>query len=148
MKNSITRRTMKATFLTLAVVSLAVLGLARRAPAAAPPNLQGQYLVTGDGESTAYQHDNPTYPRRFIAVWDFDGKGGITGFTTASRGGQIGIDESLNGTYVTDSATTAVVSLVTPGSNNWRVYFTHDLQEGAAIRIDEGNIATRTLKKR
>jgi len=147
MKSHITRRTLKATFLTLVVMSLAVLGLARRAPAGDGPTLQGDYLLTGEAERTAYQHDDATYPRRFVAVWNFDGNGGLTGFSTRSRGGQIEVDEPVNGTYILDSPSTAV-AVTSEGAATWRIVFTHDLQEGAALRIDEGHIATRTLKKR
>jgi hypothetical protein len=151
MKSRTPRRTMKATFLILVVVSLAMLGLARRAPAGAAHyregNLEGEYLSTHEAENTAYGHDDPTYPRRIISVYSFDGQGGITGVTTRSFGGQITLDRPVNGTYIMDSPNTAFLDF--PESQaQFRVYFTHDLSEGVALNITEGSIALRTLKKR
>ncbi len=51
--------------------------------------LQGDYLVTSAAQARFDQSDDPTFPRVSAGVNTFDGEGHMSGFNTASQGGQI-----------------------------------------------------------
>ncbi len=114
--------------------------------------LQGEYLVTGGAEPRLEQRDDDSYPRRIVAVYNFDGEGGLTGFTIQNRGGRIN-RANLSGTYIMDSER-CVATLTFAAGPQWDIIIMRDGSEGAAIRVDtdeEGrtpNIGTRYLKKR
>ena len=107
--------------------------------------LQGDYLVTGVAQARVDQSDDPTFPRVSLAVHIFDGNGGLTGFTTMSHGGQIIENPNLQATYTLDSNCTG--SLTFPEAR-WRIVVTRDGREGAYIRVDDGTIATRSIRTR
>ena len=108
--------------------------------------LQGDYLVTGAAEARVDQRDDPTYPRRVMAVWNFDGQGNMSAFNTVSLGGEIRRD-SVNATYTVDSDR-CTATLTFEGGGHFDLFITRDGSEGAAIRVDDGFIATRSIKKR
>lgn len=141
----------------LAVGSLFVPGLVHHAQAqeCSVATLQGEYLVTGGWEPRLDQRDDPAFPERIVAVWNFDGEGGLTGFTIRNRGGEI-IRDDLNATYTMDAD--RCVATVTFGAPVvtavWDAVMARDGSEGAAIEVQRGpepgnaNIGTRYLKKR
>lgn len=114
--------------------------------------LQGEYLVSGGAVARSDQPDADTYPRANLALWTFDGKGGLTSFAIQNFGGEIRRAEDT-GTYTVDSAR-CIVSATFPPSV-FEIIFTRDFQEGSSLRVDlnengraTGGIASRQLKKR
>ena len=108
--------------------------------------LQGEYLVTGRADARSDEPD-PTYPRVAIGVWTFDGKGGVTGFNTQSAGGVISRG-SFSGTYAFDPSNCTSTLELGMKPAHWDLFMTAEGSEGAAVRTDNGNIATRYIKKR
>jgi hypothetical protein len=108
--------------------------------------LQGEYLITGRADTRSDVPD-PTYPRVSIGVWNFDGEGGVTGFNTQSQGGVI-TRGSFTGTYAFDSSNCTATLELGMEPAHWDLFVTGDGSEGAAVRTDAGNIATRYIKRR
>jgi hypothetical protein len=146
------------TLLTLVVAGLFVVGLvahkqailgvvpsAQAGQGCSVATLQGDYLVTGEAMARIDQREDPTFPRVVLAVHIFDGKGGVTGFTTLSRGGDI-VENPVQSTHTLDSDCTGL--LTSEDGSRWRIVVTRDGREGAYIRIDPGAIATRHIRKR
>jgi len=91
--------------LGLVIAGIFALGLAPKAQAqekCSVATLNGEYLVTGGAEARLDQRDDDSFPRRIVAVWNFDGQGGLTGFTIQNQGGRIN-RANLIGTYTMDS---------------------------------------------
>jgi len=116
--------------------------------------LQGEYLVTGGAVAPLDQRDDPTFPRTAVDVWNFDGQGGLSGFTRQNQGGRISGGDFTPGVPTYDMDPERCVATVTFGGGaQWVMVITRDGSEGAGIRVDtddEGraNIATRFMKKR
>ncbi len=108
--------------------------------------LQGEYLVTGRADARSDVPD-PTYPRVAIAVWTFDGEGGVTGFNTQSHGGVISRG-SFSGTFAFDPSNCTATLELGMEPAHWDLFMTANGSEGAAVRTDNANIATRYIKKR
>lgn len=113
--------------------------------------LKGEYMFTGAAEARLDQRDDPTYPRRSVGVWTFDGNGGMTGFNVQNNGGRIARAE-LTGAYVMDSER-CLATLALGAVQRWEIVVARDGSEGIAVRVDVneqdlGTIATRFLKKR
>ncbi len=140
--------------LWLVIAGIFALGLAPKAQAqekCSVATLNGEYLVTGGAEARLDQRDDPSFPRRNVAVWNFDGQGGLTGFRIQNAGGRIS-RRDLNATYTMDSDR-CVATLTFDTGTRWEIFITRDGSEGAAIRVDtdeEGraDMGTRYLKKR
>jgi len=142
--------------LGLVIAGIFALGLAPKAQAqekCSVATLNGEYLVTGGAEARLDQRDEDSFPRRIVAVWNFDGQGGLTGFTIQNQGGRINRNNNLNGTYTMDSDR-CVATLTFSNGPQWDIIITRDGSEGAAIRVDpetedgRASIGTRFLKKR
>ena len=113
--------------------------------------LEGEYLATGEVEARLDQRDDPSFPRRQIEVWTFDGTGNLSRFGTFNVGGRVS-RMTGTGTYTVDSDR-CVATVTYPSGAQWDLYITRDGREGAAIRVDEDAegrafIATHTIKKR
>ncbi len=142
--------------LGLVIAGIFALGLAPKAQAqekCSVATLNGEYLGTGGAEARFDQRDNPSFPRRIVSVWTFDGKGGLTGFTINNFGGEIRRSD-LNGTYTMDSDRCVATATFAIGAGvTFDIVVTRDGSEGVALRVDtdeEGRaeIATRHIKKR
>ena len=116
--------------------------------------LQDEYLVTGAAEARLDQLGDPSFPRRVIEVWNFNGAGNISTFFTLNNGGTI-VRGTGMATYTVDpDRCTATVTFA--AGIQFELFLTRDGREGAAIRVDtigdpEGRaavIATRYIKKR
>ncbi len=137
--------------MTLVVASIFVLGLVGNVQAqeqCSLATLQGDYLVTGRSDPPGYDHAAGGFPASFIAVWIFD-EGNISGFNTQSLGGLIR-RLPVNGTYELDPDRDCAYTLTFGVAQvaYWDLFVTRDGSEGAALRTDDGFIATRYIKKR
>ena len=56
--------------------------------------LYGSYLVTGTGDATDDLAQHLNFPLKTIAIWNFDGRGNMSGIATSSRGGMIKLPAS------------------------------------------------------
>ena len=125
--------------LTLVIAGMSGLGFAHEVQAqekCSLATLQGEYLVTGGAEARLDQRDSDRLPVRIVAVWNFDGAGGLTGFTIQNLGGVINRNDNLNATYTMDSERCVATLTFTPGAAQWEIGITRDGSEGAAIRVD------------
>ena len=134
--------------MTLLIASMCVLGVLPKVEAqeeCSVATLQGDYLLTGGAQARIDQSDDPTFPRVTLGVHTFDGAGNLSGFNTMSHGGQI-LRNTVAATYTLNSDCTGTITF--PAINaNWEIVVTRDGREGAYIRVDEGTIATRSIKK-
>ncbi len=116
--------------------------------------LQGEYLVTGAAEARFDQRDDPSFPRTAVDVWNFDGQGGLSGFTRQNQGGRISGGDFTPGVPTYDMDPERCVATLALGAvQQWEIVIARDGSEGAAIRVDEDPegravIATRFMKKR
>jgi len=145
------------TVLTLVVASLFVLGLVRQDQAGLVPavqaegecsvaTLQGDYLLTGTADfAPRGTEDATTYPRIQVGVHTFDGKGEISGVVTQIQGGDI-VRQTPMGTYTLDSDCRGTLTFPMAQAN-WEIVVTRDGQEGEYIRVDQGHIARRSIRK-
>jgi hypothetical protein len=114
--------------------------------------LQGDYLVYGTAEARLDQQDDPSFPRRQIEIWNFDGVGSLSGLITVNAGGRVSRDTPTSAIYAVDPD--VCVALVTFGSGaQWEVFITRDGREGAGIRVDPDQngqtiLGSRYLKRR
>jgi hypothetical protein len=107
--------------------------------------LRGSYLVAGRGEAPIGEQ-NANFPTVTIAVWNFDGRGNMSGFGTASAGGTITRRLPLTATYTLDSDCTGTFQF---GSGaGWELFVTFDGSEGETLNLNTGSIATRSFKRR
>jgi hypothetical protein len=107
--------------------------------------LRGSYLVTGRGEAPIGDQ-NANFPTVTIAVWNFDGRGNMSGFGTASAGGTITRRLPLTATYTLDSDCTGTFQF---GSGaGWELFVTSDGSEGETLNLNTGSIGTRSFKRR
>jgi hypothetical protein len=82
-----------------------------------------------------------------LAVWNFDREGNVSGFATSSAGGVILRRAPVTATYTLDSDCTGPLTFEAAQAH-WDIVVTRDGREGAYIRVDDGTIATRYIKKR
>jgi len=129
------------------VVFAILIGLATTALGQNEPNGGGCDLtsLTGDYLMTARAENVDQGINVFVGVQTFDGKGNHTIRQTASRNGVIESWHFIVGNYTVDLDCTGTVTL---GTSRWNLVITRDGKEGAYIRIDDGTIATRSIKKR
>ena len=102
-------------------------------------SLNGDYLMTARAENVD-QGINV-----FVGVQTFDGKGNHSIRQTASRNGVIESWHIIVGKYSVEPDCTGTLTL---GESRWNLVITRDGKEGAYIRIDDGTIATRSIKRR
>ena len=108
--------------------------------------LQGDYLLTGRADAPNASHEDPTYPRVFVGVHTFDGAGNMSGFNTQSQGGVIRQRVPVEATYTLDADCTGTITI--PAANaEWEIVVTRDGREGEYIRVDQGHIARRSIRK-
>ena len=145
----------KAKVIVLLGATLFVLGMAKQGRAqesCSEATLQGEYLVYGTAEARADQQGDPSYPRRQIEVWNFDGVGSVSGFLTVNAGGRVSRDVPSSATYTVDPDRCAALVTFASGAQ-WEVFITRDGTEGASIRVDPDQngrtiLGSRYLKKR
>jgi len=89
--------------------------------------LYGDYLFTGRADAPAYAHTTGL-PSVFAGVFTFDGESKMSGVSSQSRGECTG-------------------TITFSGGEKFDLFIARDGTEGNFIRVDEGNIATRTIKK-
>jgi hypothetical protein len=160
------KRTLTLLFAVGVVASLFVLGLVTNKQAVmglvpkvhaqegcSLATLQGEYLVTGAAVPRLDQRDDPSFPRRIIEVYNFDGAGRGSSFFTLNNGGQVmrgsGTD---NLTYTVDSDR-CTATLTFANGVQFELFIARDGSQGEGIRVDEDDtgravIATRSIKKR
>ncbi len=148
------KRNIKSIIFVAFLASMLFLGILPKAQAqeCSLATLQGEYLVTGGAEARFDQRDDPSFPRRAIAVWTFDGNGGFTTFGIQSSGG-VTVRSNLMGTYTMDSERCVATLTFAVGGAQFDTVITRDGSEGAAIRVDADEqgrtiIGTRFMKKR
>ncbi len=149
------KRNFKSIIFVIFLASMFVLGILPKAQAqevCSEATLLGEYLVTGGNEARLEEREDPRYPLVAVAVWNFDGEGGFTGFNIQNRGGQI-FRNNLNGTYIMDSERCVATLTFAVGGAQFDTVITRDGSEGAAIRVDADEqgrtiIGTRFMKKR
>jgi hypothetical protein len=107
--------------------------------------LEGDYLLTGRADSPNGQLLD-TYPRIFVGIFRFDGKGGVQRVHTQSFAGVVTSRSQATLTYTLDSDCTG--TLTGAAGDHWDLYANRNGKEGATIRIDDGNMATRYFTKR
>ena len=79
-------------------------------------------------------------------VFTLDGEGKMSGVSSQSRGGAIVVRKNVAATYTTlDSECMGTITF--SGGEKFDLFIARDRNEGNFIRIDDGNIATRTIKK-
>jgi len=141
--------------------SLLLIFMALGVSAAAAPQLQctnatlaGRYIFEGHGFIEPIE---PGVERLHYGYFVFDGRGGLTGRQSSSRGGRIGREE-LAGTYAlgADCAGTlnfhhvkrpGIESYGTDVETHWDIYVTGSGRKGHMIRTDPGAMAVRTFEK-
>jgi len=106
--------------------------------------LYGDYLFTGRADAPAYAHTTGL-PSVFAGVFTFDGESKMSGVSSQSRGGAIAVRKNVAATYTLDSECTGTITF--SGGEKFDLFIARDGTEGNFIRVDEGNIATRTIKK-
>ncbi|TMA42126.1 MAG: hypothetical protein E6J82_10305 [Deltaproteobacteria bacterium] len=84
-------------------------------------------------------------PSVFAGVYTFDGEGKMSGVSSQSRGGAIVVRRIVAATYTLDSECMGTITF--SGGEKFDLFIARDGTEGNFIRIDEGSIATRTIKK-
>ena len=106
--------------------------------------LYADYLFTGRADAPAYAH-TAGLPSVFAGVYTFDGEGKMSGVSSQSRGGAIVVRRIIAATYTLDSECMGTITF--SGGEKFDLFIARDGTEGNFIRIDEGSIATRTIKK-
>ncbi len=107
--------------------------------------LQGNYVYIVRADTRSDLPD-PGFPTVVVGARTFDGAGNLSGVDTVSRGGQITRGGTNTGTYTLGSDCTGTMTI--SGVRNWDIVVASDGSEAAAIRTDEGTIATQSFKKR
>jgi len=114
--------------------------------------LHGEYLVTGAAEARFDQRDDPSFPRRNMELWKFDGAGEMENLRfVLNNGGTVGRGSGRASYTVDPDLCTAFLEF--RNGVQFELFLTRDGHEGAAIRVDvddEGRavVATRSIKKR
>src|SRR5438128_4205573 len=106
--------------------------------------LFGEYLFTGRADAPAYAH-TAGLPSVFAGVFTFDGEGKMSGVSSQSRGGVIFPRRIVNATYTLDPDCIGTITF--SGGERFDLFIARDGGEGNFIRVDEGSIATRTIKR-
>jgi hypothetical protein len=81
-----------------------------------------------------------------LAVWNFDGEGNVSGFAASSAGGVIVRRAPVTATYTLDSDCIGTLTFEAAQAH-WDIVVTRK-KERTYIRVDDGTIATRYIKKR
>jgi len=142
--------------MTLAIVSMIAPGVAFAAERNQNENhnkddgcsvatLYGPYLFTGEAASPEPVHQSG-YPRRFAGVYTFDGEGNMSGVASQSRGGVTFERIAVSATYTLDDDCTGTITFSAAGER-FHIFISRDGREGNFIRVDQGTIATRTIKR-
>jgi hypothetical protein len=135
----------------LVAVALIVPGFAfadqgnRRGDECSVATLVGDYLFTGSADAPMYEHI-ATFPRVFAGVYTFDGRGNMTGVATQSRGGINVSKVAVQATYTLGSECMGTITFH-PDEPHFDIFIALDGSEGNFIRVDQGTIATRTIKR-
>jgi hypothetical protein len=114
--------------------------------------LQGEYLVTGQAQARLDQSDDPSYPRRGIEVYNFDGEGHMSSFFTNNNGGTIGRGTGTVTYTVDPERCTAILTFAAGFQFEW--FLARDGSAGEAVRVDvdkvtgKAVVATRSMKWR
>jgi len=106
--------------------------------------LFGDYLFTGRADAPAYAH-TAGLPSVFAGVFTFDGEGKMSGVSSQSRGGVIFSGRNVSATYTLDSDCMGIITF--SGGERFDLFIARDASEGNFVRVDEGTIATRTIRK-
>ncbi|MGH7773917.1 MAG: hypothetical protein ACREQA_16965 [Candidatus Binatia bacterium] len=138
-------KSLLSVMLLTAVLGLGLVGNVQAQEECSVATLQGDYLLTGGAQARIDQRDDPTFPRVTLGVHTFDGAGNLSGFNTMSHGGQI-LRNTVAAIYTLNSDCTGTITFPVINAN-WEIVVTRDGREGAYIRVDEGTIATRSIKK-
>jgi hypothetical protein len=109
--------------------------------------LQGEYLVTGKADHPSGQPDH-TFPRVMIAVWTFDGAGNMYGLNTSSDGGVIRRRSPIAATYDLDSDCNGTLTFLGASMSEWELFVNTDGSGSETLRLTDGTISTRSLRKR
>ena len=72
----------------------------------------------------------------------------MSGFATSSAGGVIVRRAPVTATHTLDSDCTGTLTFEAAAQAHWDIVVTRGGREGAYIRVDDGTIATRYIKKR
>jgi hypothetical protein len=145
---------MRIVFTTLAIISMIAPGVAFAADRNEKKNnddgcsvatLYGPYLFTGEAASPEPVHQ-AGYPRRFAGVYTFDGEGKMSGVASQSRGGVTFERIAVSATYTLDDDCTGTITYTAAGER-FHIFISRDGREGNFIRVDQGTIATRTIKR-
>jgi hypothetical protein len=109
--------------------------------------LKGRYVFAGEGIIEAIE---PGVQRVHYGTFLFDGRGGMTGKQSSSRGGRIG-REMLEGSYQLSSDCSGSLRFRFAGKSetetHWDMYVTGDGRLGHIIRMDDGSMAVRTFQR-
>ena len=157
MKRSITLTTVMVIF-----TSMLALGLAMRSAGLVPKvhaqnqdqrgcslaTLYGSYLVTGTGDATDDLAQHLNFPIKTIAIWNFDGRGNMSGIGTTSNGGTIHYREALQATYTLDPDCTGRFTFSPQTGVGWELFVSTDGNEGELLNLNQGTIGTRSIKRR
>ena len=106
--------------------------------------LFGEYLFTGRADAPAYAH-TAGLPSVFAGVFTFGGEGKMSGVSSQSRGGVIFSGRNVSATYTLDSDCMGIITF--SGGERFDLFIARDASEGNFVRVDEGTIATRTIRK-
>jgi hypothetical protein len=142
---------MKAIVMSLLIAGMIVPGVAFSAERkhqdeeCSVATLFGDYLFTGRADAPAYAH-TPGLPSVFAGVFTFNGEGEMSGVSSQSRGGVILARRNVSATYILDSDCMGTITF--SGGERFDIFIARDGSEGNFVRVDEGNIATRAIKRR
>jgi len=142
-------------FTTLTIVGMIVPGVALAAErnqkdkdhnddGCSVATLYGSYLFTGEAASPEPLHQSG-YPRRFAGVYTFDGEGKMSGVASRSLGGVVTERAKVSATYSLDDDCMGNLTFST--GERFDIFISRDGREGNFIRVDQGTIATRTIKR-
>ena len=106
--------------------------------------LFGEYLFTGRADAPAYAH-TAGLPSVFAGVFTFNGEGEMSGVSSQSRGGVTFSRRNVSATYILDSNCMGTITF--SGGERFDIFIARDGGEGNFIRVDEGSIATRTIRR-
>jgi hypothetical protein len=106
--------------------------------------LFGEYLFTGRADAPGYAH-TAGLPSVFAGVFTFDREGKMSGVSSQSRGGVISPRRIVSATYTLDPDCIGTITF--SGGERFDLFIARDGGEGNFIRVDEGSIATRTIKR-
>jgi hypothetical protein len=107
--------------------------------------LQGQYVLTGRVDR-APDDPHTNCPRIFAGVLEFDGEGNFSGTFTATFGGTITRRGKTGRTYALEADCTDSPAFMS-GGTLWDLFVMSGGSEAQLIRIDDGKVATRTIRK-